>query len=200
MLTLLLVCLAAPRPDDVKQELDKLRGVWKLVSSEARGRTFDYTRAGQPNGEFLIDGERCVYLIWGGNVKIDPARHVLDVEITDGLGKGSSLRGIYELKDDTLRVAWKRTDKEEERPKGFKSEDGTDFTVLNFQRAPALTKEELSARIKQRVEALAAGAERARAAQRFVNPTDELLKQVLTKLEGIEKRLDALEKRLAEKK
>jgi uncharacterized protein (TIGR03067 family) len=183
----------ARKDDDAKKELANLQGVWKPTSVDSAGR--------QIAGERLTATARYTLVIAGngyalgataGIVTLDPAQHHIDLVVTDGRTKGATLRGLYELTGDTLKLTTASGFQPEERPKELKA--GAGQILYTFERDTKATKEQAEAKLKELKEAVAnqpAGFPRANTP----NQTQEMLKQILERLDRIEKRLDAMEKK-----
>lgn len=197
MHVVVLFCVAAlapvdtPRDEDVKKELARLQGVWKITSREVRGRALPNPTPDRYT--LVIAGEQCQFYVYGGTVKLEPSRRppTLDLFITDGRYQGRTLPGIYELSGNTLKLALPTSaQRAEQRPAGFTTADATDFTIFTFARDLRATKDTVATELKQR-----------RAKMTTPPPaanTAELLQRVLERLDRIDQRLDALEKKTGE--
>jgi len=140
---LLLACLvlaAAPRTarcEDqpaAKADKDAIQGTWKLVSAEHGGKI------DKPEGadalKIRFEGGQSYQV--KGEEKVDPAEFKLDsdkspkqIDLTPGTGpdKGKTMKGIYELNGDKLKLCIAGDD----RPADFKAEK-EDPAVLTFER------------------------------------------------------------------
>lgn len=193
-LLLLLVSMAAPAdtPNEAQKELTKLQGVWKLKTMSSRGaeRTGPGIFGGADRYTLVIVGDRYVFSSHGGTLTLDPSKHAIDLVATEGFSRGRTMQGIYELKDNSLRLAY--SSRTGNRPTELKSDRGSSATtVYTFERDAQATKEQAAEQLKQRLAAL----ERSPGGLPFAGPsTTDLLKQVIERLDRIEKRLDAIEK------
>jgi uncharacterized protein (TIGR03067 family) len=134
--------------DDSKDELEKMKGDWTLVSTETNGnkRTAkdfkEFTR--KVSGEtysITIEGEEGVQTIGIKITKLDPSKSpkTIDAEMTEGPAKGKSFRGIYKFEDDTQVICLAGSDKD--RPAKFDSKEGT-VTVWKRVKSPAKEKKD----------------------------------------------------------
>ena len=113
---------------DVAKELKKLHGVWTFESVVAGGQK---APADDLKGLTLIfEGDKYTVkkgdeVIQVGTQKLDPSKSpkAVDVTIIEGLNKGTSMLGIYEIDGDTLKVCFDEDGKK--RPKQFKSPAGS---------------------------------------------------------------------------
>lgn len=220
MSAILLVALALGAPSDsdkpdatkvdpAKADLAKLQGVWKVTSLESRGMSIA-PPAGFPGARvdrytLVIVDNAYVLGTHAGTITLDPAKKALDLAITDGRYKDGTVAGLYSLSGDTLKIAMRtpsRNPAPGERPTDFKTGPDDTFTVYTFERDPKATKEQAAAKLKELKDALTTGIQpgpgpgpgfqRPAAADRV---TQELLRQVIERLDRIEKRLDAMERK-----
>src|SRR5205807_1198901 len=107
-----------------KKEMEKLQGTWMFDSYEENGKKtppadLKEKRIFFGSNQFIIkQGEE---LLQVGSLKLDPIDGHRDIDATVAAGphKGNTMRGIYSLKDNTLKVC---IDPEgNERPKEFKT-------------------------------------------------------------------------------
>ena len=118
---------------DVEKELKKFQGTWTFESVEAGGKTL-------PNADFkgmTVTFELDKYTVKMGDEviqvatpKLDPSKSpkTIDVSVTKGIDKGATIRGIYEINGDTLKVCF---DREGKRPTEFKSTPGSRVLVVH---------------------------------------------------------------------
>jgi uncharacterized protein (TIGR03067 family) len=125
----LLLCGAslAPAADDKKEDKDKLQGKWKVVKVD---RDWKVSRVSESDVDFfhlVFAGDKVrVELKTSkeeGTYKIDPKKKVKTIDFmpTTGDDKGRTLKGIYELKDDDLKICVAQEPQETDRPEKFKS-------------------------------------------------------------------------------
>jgi uncharacterized protein (TIGR03067 family) len=133
VLTMLLsTCGEPPRTD-----LDGLQGKWVLTSMETEGDVVpaedikDWTAVYEGNRLTLRAGDR---IRRRGIVTLAPDRtpKAMNTWDQDGPYDDQTVPGIYELKGDTLRLAFARPG--QERPKEFTSKSGTAFLVCVYKR------------------------------------------------------------------
>ena len=121
---------------DVKAELMKLDGGWRLVGLEVGGKSVN-PETPAPTFRYFSGTESTWNsgLRWGkGQIKINPAKTPKWIDETTTVGAGEKrFLGVYELKADTLRLFFAPAG--EERPTAFKTKEGTQQTILIFERA-----------------------------------------------------------------
>ena len=118
--------LADDKPKDDKKGLD---GPWTVITAETNGTNLDpFT-----NAIFTFKGEKVTIQAGDesreGTVKIDTKKtpHTMDVSVTKGGGEGQTFHAIFEVKDDTLKIAT-GAEPGSPAPTDFKSKEG----VLTF--------------------------------------------------------------------
>jgi uncharacterized protein (TIGR03067 family) len=199
MTAILLAALAlVPVPEDggAKAALANFQGVWKATAVESRGRNL-LAGFGQRTPDaytLVVAGDAYVLNSHSGTVRFDLAKKHIDLTITEGRFKGATLTGIYELKDGTLKIALPGPSRPAERPADFKSAQESLY-VYTFTREDA-TAEKAAAKLKELKAAVAAQA----APLARSDSTATLLREVIERLDRIEKRLDAMEKKEPGKK
>jgi uncharacterized protein (TIGR03067 family) len=130
--------LAAAVADDKagKDELEKFTGTWKGVSVVRDGK--DVPKPEAEAVRLVVAGEK--YTLTEGSEaiegthKLDPTKKPKEIDAvrTKGPNKGVTLRGVYELTDDTFVVCFAAPGKD--RPKELKAEGGPGLRVLAFKR------------------------------------------------------------------
>jgi uncharacterized protein (TIGR03067 family) len=210
-LAVLLLCPAVPadvgksdKADDAQRELARIEGVWAITTLESRGmqRPAD-GRVAAARNPFIIVGDRYVFGTHGGTVKIDRAKHTVDLTVTDGRYQGTTLLGLYEIKGGTLRIALATPRQAGERPKDFKTDTDSLHVVYTFEKDAKVTQKQAADRLKEQRDALVAqpgpggfqpGGFGGRGAP--AGSMQEMLRQIIERLDRIDKRLDAIEKRM----
>jgi uncharacterized protein (TIGR03067 family) len=123
---------------DVEKELKKFHGIWTFESVEAGGKKapaddlkgLTITFAGD---KYTVKkGDEVIQI---GTQKLDPSKSpkTIDVTVTEGLKKGATMLGIYEIDGDTLKVCFDEEGKK--RPTEFKSPAGSETFVNVHKRA-----------------------------------------------------------------
>jgi uncharacterized protein (TIGR03067 family) len=123
---------------DAEKELRHLEGTWKVVSREVDGKKV----ADEEIKKLTLNiaaGGRAALLSEGSavamaDVTVFPAKKPKEIDLLLGQGenKGKIARGIYELKDDTLRICYAPPGKD--RPTEFSSKPGSGNTLSLFKR------------------------------------------------------------------
>lgn len=123
-------------PKDATAELEKLTGTWKGVSVVRDGNEVP-----KPEAEavrLVVAGEKYT-LTEGkeeieGTHKLDPSKTPKEIDAvrTKGPHKGETLKGIYQLSEDTFVVCFAAPGRD--RPKELKAEGGPGLRVLAFKR------------------------------------------------------------------
>ena len=131
--------IAADQPsnDAIKKEMKKLDGTW-VVQSVVR----DPREKGEGEGKdfrIIISGVNAVVKAAGEDkplgkavIKIDPMKKLKTIDIT-GEGEMETVRGIYELERDTLKVCWGPSEKRE-RPTQLTSKPGSGQSLVVLKR------------------------------------------------------------------
>jgi RNA polymerase sigma factor (sigma-70 family) len=120
--------------------LKALTGTWLKAQLEIDGR---------PNARFVsiepyyaFDGDRFTITDHEGNVerkgtiKVAPFERMIDLHVTHGADKGTTLLLRYDLQDDQLRLAF--SDFGKTRPKEMKTVDGSGIAIYTFRRVAPL--------------------------------------------------------------
>ena len=136
LLTLTLT-LAAPGPKDAKKDPPSLVGEWTAEGAVSRGKPDN-----PPPGTtwtFAADGKSVLRIGGGkemveGTYKTDPKKDPAEIDITPGIKKEGTMRGIYKVEGDTLTLCLAD---EEERPKAFDAPAGAKRIVITFKRVKA---------------------------------------------------------------
>jgi uncharacterized protein (TIGR03067 family) len=123
--------------DPPSTDLDRLQGTWVLTSMETEGDDVpaesikDWTATYERNRLTLRAGDR---IRRRGLVTLAAERSpkAINTWDQDGPYEDQTVPGIYELKGDTLRLAFSRPG--QERPKEFTSKTGTAFLVCVYKR------------------------------------------------------------------
>jgi uncharacterized protein (TIGR03067 family) len=126
---------------DAKQagenELKNIQGTWKFVSKEMDGKASPPEELAKLKITFTGDKwtvRENGKIVQAGTHKFDPTKkpgHV-DAVITDGEGKGSTMLGIYERKEDTMKVCF--DPKGKERPTSLTPKAGQFGAVVQREK------------------------------------------------------------------
>ena len=136
-LATVLVFIGAVTADEA-QELEKLKGTWSVTDLTYNGKDhntlkFNFVFKGD---EVVVEGNDRVKLEYARfKVKLDltTTPKLFDITVGGGVQKGAAMEGIYELKDNELRICLKVFGKD--RPADFKSADGSSNALLVLKRA-----------------------------------------------------------------
>ncbi len=115
----LLLGADTPKDDAVKSETAKLQGTWRVLSADRDGTkapddeikkttlVFKGDKLTAHRTENATKPEEKIYEM---SYTLDPTKNPkwIDVTYTSGERKGESSQGIYEFKDDTLRICMSR--------------------------------------------------------------------------------------------
>jgi uncharacterized protein (TIGR03067 family) len=123
---------SAKAPDDKK----KLQGTWEMVEAERGGQ-----KVGEELGKVKLSfqGDALVLTMGGedkqATFKLDPTQKpkAIDVMPQDGSEKGKTLRAIYSLDGDTLKLCLDDRG-DQERPTEFTTKGGTSLMLLVLKR------------------------------------------------------------------
>jgi uncharacterized protein (TIGR03067 family) len=129
-----------PKDDAVKRELEKFRGTWQLVSTEAGGVTFH-----RKTDVLMIEGDKLAYASAGEKpearqrFKIDPSSDPKTIDVDDvvirATGKETPIAvlGIYAVEGDTLKLFLNRAGK---RPRSFTATEKGKGVMCVYRRQP----------------------------------------------------------------
>jgi len=138
---LALVGADKPQDDEIKMELDRLQGTWKVESAEVGGmimpkKAFQKVTIFFNADEITFRDGNTVY----DRVTFDPDLSTkpksADLRHTTGLKKGLQERAIYELKGDQLKLCIGEARKK--RPTVFASAEGTGQQLFILKRQKAV--------------------------------------------------------------
>jgi uncharacterized protein (TIGR03067 family) len=136
----LLIGADAPKKEDlVKKELARFQGTWVVVSVEDK----DGKRTSDDFGviKLIIKDNKFTMTVDGkteaaGTFKIDPTKKppTVDTTHTEGVLKGETTLGIYEIKGNTRKACHNLPGKE--RPKEFTVKGSCAIFVYKREKAP----------------------------------------------------------------
>jgi uncharacterized protein (TIGR03067 family) len=132
--TCLLVGCGATHAANPAQETANWQGTWKMVSCIANGQT-------EPGDvQWIVDGDHYTISVDGQNhvdpynFTLDPSKKQIDVfhHDTPKGTYGGSLKGIYELEGDSLKVCYDLTG--QKYPKSFDASRSSRQVIYEFRR------------------------------------------------------------------
>jgi uncharacterized protein (TIGR03067 family) len=131
----LLVAANAPAGDAAKKEMKQLQGTWVVSSFRQDGKAKDEMKG----TELIFAGDTVTLRLKKGSdtdekkmtYKIDPTKKPKAMDVFSG--KDPTMRAIYELKGDTLRVCHAKN--ESERPTEFSDKDKGVIVTLKRKKA-----------------------------------------------------------------
>jgi uncharacterized protein (TIGR03067 family) len=123
--------------EDAKKELKALQGTWKVVAAEQDGDPLDRIVGGTltiKDNNFTIKTAGGTEL--KGDLTLDPAKAPKHIDFAhqDGPLKDKTWQGIYELKDDALKLCYAEADSDKERPAEFKTLKKSRLLLLELKR------------------------------------------------------------------
>jgi uncharacterized protein (TIGR03067 family) len=126
-------------PDAAKKDLDKLQGSWAAAALDYNGAAHEEL-AKQIHFVFKDDavaveaGDEVRKEYAALRFKLDPSTSpkVVDITVTGGVQKDAVYEGIYELKDDELKICARVAGKE--RPTEFAAPAGSSLFVITLKR------------------------------------------------------------------
>jgi uncharacterized protein (TIGR03067 family) len=130
--------LGQDKPDPSAKERARLQGAWTVVSHEANGKK---SKAATIAGwKLTVSGDRMTTrdgteLLDESTFRLRPAAtpRGIDLKLTAGPDKGKQVKGIYKLDGDSLTICVAEPGKE--RPKAFKTSEGSGHMLFVFKRA-----------------------------------------------------------------
>jgi uncharacterized protein (TIGR03067 family) len=123
---------------DAEKELRHLEGTWKVVSREVDGQKVPDEEIKKLTLNIAAGGKAALLsegtAIATADVTVFPAKKPKEIDLLFGQGenKGKTARGIYELKDDTLRICYAQPGRD--RPTEFASKPGSGNTLAFYKR------------------------------------------------------------------
>lgn len=145
MKTYLLVALAVGlliAADDGKErvtkERKKLEGTWTIAAVVRNENPLPEEK--MKDAQFVFQGEGFVQKLRDktmakGIFRPDPSKNppTIDLMMNEGEEKGKTIKAIYELEDDILRICGAAPG--HERPTEFSAKDGSGHTLITLKRA-----------------------------------------------------------------
>lgn len=134
ILALLAVALlGADARDDVKKEQAKFKGRWTVLSFENdKGKNPVTKSAVEFTGDMMfiaLEGSESIKAAY----QVDPGKNPREIDLvpTNGLFKGKTCPGIYDLAGDTLKLC---VSNKGPRPKAFKPDAASETNILELKR------------------------------------------------------------------
>jgi uncharacterized protein (TIGR03067 family) len=123
---------------DTKKELAKLAGTWSVSELTYNGKDHPNLRFNMTfkDNEIVVEGNDAVKKEYARiKLTIDPSvkPKIMDFSVSDGVQKDAVIEGIYEFKDQELRICARVFGKE--RPTEFSSPDGASVVLMVLKRA-----------------------------------------------------------------
>jgi len=131
--------MASAEQDAVARDRALYAGTWKIVAIESDGET----KPGDARRVIVVnhaDGSWAMNVdgleVNRGESRIDPLADPpeIDVEITSGDGKGTVLRGIYEVSETRRRLCFRG--EQGWRPREFRTQPGDGAVLVSFEKVP----------------------------------------------------------------
>lgn len=129
--------LAADGKEGGKKELEKMQGTWSVVSVEADGKTLPEERT--KDWKLTITGDKYTFAPGLESVEgiyfLDPRKkpRAIDATRTNGADKGKTLKGIYQLDGNNLKMCFNGPGNDE-RPEKFEAKAGSGFRLYVLKR------------------------------------------------------------------
>ena len=130
------LAFGAVRADDADKEKEKLQGAWQPVSAIEKGK--EQSKEELKNRKITFKGDQ-ITVKHGDKVhdvtfKLDPGKKPKEIDVTgkDDEGKERMMKGIYELKRDTLKVCMDMEGGD--RPSKFESPEGSNLIFVTLER------------------------------------------------------------------
>jgi uncharacterized protein (TIGR03067 family) len=139
-LVLVLTAGVAVAAEEKKEEkkADSHDGTWMVVSMEFGGMKIPDEELKKMPVTVTMKGDKWTVKIGSevssGTSKVDLTKKPAEIDTTEteGPNKGTMMKGIMEMKGDTMRVCFDPTGKT--RPKEFSTKDNPGFILLEYKR------------------------------------------------------------------
>lgn len=131
-----LVAAGGRTEENPKKELEKHTGTWQAVSVERDGKKLPDEEVKKV--KLTVKGENYTYQVGGQEIEgkhtLNPAKKPkqIDAVRTKGSNAGETLKGIYELDDQTFKVCFAPVGKD--RPTEFVTKEGDGRRLMTFKR------------------------------------------------------------------
>jgi uncharacterized protein (TIGR03067 family) len=136
------ISLASAEDQAIKKDLALLQGEWSMVSGSADGQAMPAELAEKMKR--ICKGDETTVMMaeevfFKAKITIDPSKQpkTIDYAMSEGLNKGKTLHGIYEVDGDTLKSCFGGPGAE--RPADFTNKTGDHRTLSVWKRAKPAT-------------------------------------------------------------
>jgi uncharacterized protein (TIGR03067 family) len=136
LLGIVLLLAADDAKDEVKKELARFEGTWKIVSLESEQNKLNEDSL--KDIRLKLEGDKFTTIVNDGEnhgtFKVDPTKKpkTMDITMADGDMKGKTMVGIYELEGDTYKLCVDMSGKS--RPTEFAVKPGSGFVLEVLKR------------------------------------------------------------------
>ena len=125
----------------VDTELGRLAGTWQVTGHETNGKPTNEEHWRKV--QFVFKGNQLTFVgddilskkVAKITLAVDPSTspRVIDLKIVAGEFKGTTLEGVYEIKDDGLRICF-RNDETKNRPNDFSTKQDANLVLFVLKR------------------------------------------------------------------
>jgi uncharacterized protein (TIGR03067 family) len=130
----------APKKAPVQKEMKKLEGTWTVASMESRGRKRTAAMIERMNYRMTVKGDTYSWEVRnrktiGATIKLDTKKNpkTMDLLVTEGTLKGQTMRAIYTLDGDTLKICYGPAGGK--RPTAFAAPAGSTEVLMVLKKA-----------------------------------------------------------------
>src|SRR5262245_26427939 len=133
----LLIATTTAQSGGARKDAEKLKGTWVVVAHENDGKPEPVSKT-KP-GQVVITNDTVTISVKdkleGSNYKVDATNrpHQIDMTCASGKDKGKTVKGIYELNGDELKICFAQPG--DERPAAFSTRPGSHQMCCVLKRA-----------------------------------------------------------------
>ena len=141
-LVLIALCLGE-QDNAVDVELGRLAGTWQVIGHETNGKPTNEEHWRKV--QFIFKGDQLTFAgddvlkkkVAKITIVVDPSTTpaVIDLKIVAGEFKGITLEGVYEIKNDGLRICF-RNEETKNRPNEFSTKQDANLAMFVLKRQP----------------------------------------------------------------